>query len=42
MRSDAYLNSNNPNHAAAAKQVQDYFENKYKKHPQIKLRLEAF
>ena len=29
MRSDAYLNSNNPNHAATAKQVQDYFENKY-------------
>ena len=29
MRSDAYLNSNNPNHAAVAKQVQDYFENKY-------------
>ena len=30
MRSDAYLNSNNPNHAAVAKQVQDYFENKYR------------
>ena len=29
MHSDAYLNSNNPNHAAVAKQVQDYFENKY-------------
>ena len=29
MRSDAYLNSNNPNHADVAKQVQDYFENKY-------------
>ena len=29
MHSDAYLNSNNPNHAAIAKQVQDYFENKY-------------
>ncbi len=29
MRSDAYLNSNNPNHVAVAKQVQDYFENKY-------------
>ncbi len=29
MHSDAYLNTNNPNHAAVAKQVQDYFENKY-------------
>ena len=29
MRSDAYLNSSTPNHAAVAKQVQDYFENKY-------------
>ena len=29
MRSDAYLNSGNPNHVAVAKQVQDYFENKY-------------
>ena len=28
MRSDAYLNSNNPNHADVAKQVQDYVENK--------------
>ena len=30
MRSDAYLNSNNPNHAAVSKQVQDYFESKYR------------
>ena len=29
MHSDAYLNSNNPNHATVAKQVHDYFENKY-------------
>ena len=29
MQSDAYTNSNNPNHATVAKQVQSYFENKY-------------
>jgi hypothetical protein len=29
MQSDAYTNSNNPNHANVAKQVQNYFENKY-------------
>ena len=30
MQSDAYTNSNNPNHANVAKQVQNYFENKYR------------
>ena len=29
MQSDAYTNSNNPNHVTVAKQVQSYFENKY-------------
>ena len=29
LQSDAYTNSNNPNHATVAKQVQNYFENKY-------------
>ena len=29
MQSDAYVNSNNPEHQNVAKQIQNYFENKY-------------